>query len=60
MTITGPFAQLVKEILVVRNPNPEPVAIKIKTTAPKQYCVRPNLGRIEANQSIEVQGKSNK
>ncbi|CAG8616989.1 9637_t:CDS:2, partial [Racocetra fulgida] len=26
-----------------------------KTTAPKQYCVRPNSGRIEPNQSVEVQ-----
>ncbi|CAG8505154.1 6390_t:CDS:2 [Funneliformis caledonium] len=51
----GPFTQLVKEILIVRNPNPEPVAFKVKTTAPKQYCVRPNSGRIEANQSVEVQ-----
>lgn len=50
-----PFTQLVKEVLVVRNPNPEPVAFKVKTTAPKQYCVRPNSGRIEANQSVEVQ-----
>uniref|UniRef100_A0A1D1Z3G6 Vesicle-associated membrane protein-associated protein C16G5.05c n=1 Tax=Anthurium amnicola TaxID=1678845 RepID=A0A1D1Z3G6_9ARAE len=50
-----PFTQLVKEILVVRNPNPEPVAFKVKTTAPKQYCVRPNSGRIEANQSVDVQ-----
>ncbi|CAG8611613.1 9984_t:CDS:2 [Acaulospora morrowiae] len=50
-----PFTQLVKEILVVRNPNTQPVAFKVKTTAPKQYCVRPNSGRIEANQSVEVQ-----
>jgi len=50
-----PFTTLVKEILVVRNPNPEPVAFKVKTTAPKQYCVRPNSGRIEPNQSVEVQ-----
>ncbi|CAI2176363.1 19830_t:CDS:2 [Funneliformis geosporum] len=52
---SGPFTQLVKEILTVRNPNPEPVAFKVKTTAPKQYCVRPNSGRIEANQSVDVQ-----
>ncbi|CAG8494670.1 10821_t:CDS:2 [Cetraspora pellucida] len=49
----SPFTQLVKEILVVRNPNHEPVAFKVKTTAPKQYCVRPNSGRIEPNQSVE-------
>lgn len=40
----------------MRNPNPEPVAFKVKTTAPKQYCVRPNSGRIEANGSVDVQG----
>ncbi|CAG8670420.1 7604_t:CDS:2, partial [Ambispora leptoticha] len=50
-----PFTQLVKEILTVRNPNHEPVAFKVKTTAPKQYCVRPNSGRIEAGQSVSVQ-----
>lgn len=31
------------------------MAFKIKTTAPKQYCVRPNSGRIEPGQEIEVQ-----
>ncbi|RHZ76133.1 hypothetical protein Glove_203g48 [Diversispora epigaea] len=50
-----PFTQVVKETLVVQNPNREPVAFKVKTTAPKQYCVRPNSGRIESNQSVEVQ-----
>ena len=56
-TITGPFTKLVKEILVIRNPNSEPVAFKVKTTIPKQYYVRPNSGRIEANQSVKVQGE---
>jgi len=27
----------------------------VKTTAPKQYCVRPNSGRIDAGGSVEVQ-----
>ena len=31
--------------------------MKVKTTAPKQYCVRPNSGRIEAGMEVEVQGK---
>ncbi len=53
---TGPFTQLVKEVLTVSNPSPVPVAFKVKTTAPKQYCVKPVLGRIEANQSVNVQG----
>ncbi|BFZ61848.1 phosphatidylinositol-binding protein scs2 [Saitoella coloradoensis] len=50
-----PFTQMVKEALVVRNPNNQPVAFKVKTTAPKQYCVRPNSGRIEAGGVVEVQ-----
>ncbi|WFD01149.1 phosphatidylinositol-binding protein scs2 [Malassezia yamatoensis] len=32
-----------------------PVAFKVKTTAPKQYCVRPNSGRIEPGERVEVQ-----
>lgn len=30
------------------------MAFKIKTTAPKQYCVRPNSGRIEPGGEVEV------
>lgn len=37
------------------NPNNQPVAFKVKTTAPKQYCVRPNSGRIEPGEKVEVQ-----
>ncbi|BFZ56144.1 phosphatidylinositol-binding protein scs2 [Savitreella phatthalungensis] len=50
-----PLTELVRETLRVRNPNNTPVAFKVKTTAPKLYCVRPNSGRIEAGQEIEVQ-----
>lgn len=51
----GPLTQLVKRSLQVSNPNNQPVAFKVKTTAPKQYCVRPNSGRIEPGEKIEVQ-----
>lgn len=54
-SLTRLTASLVKESLVVRNPNNRPVVFKIKTTAPKQYCVRPNSGRIEPGQEVEVQ-----
>ncbi|POW00591.1 hypothetical protein PSHT_12961, partial [Puccinia striiformis] len=54
-----PLTQLVKRILTVSNPNPQPIAFKVKTTAPKQYCVRPNSGRIEPGESVDVSGKSN-
>ncbi|ORY83090.1 PapD-like protein [Protomyces lactucae-debilis] len=50
-----PLTSLVKETILVRNPNNRPVAFKVKTTAPKQYCVRPNSGRIEPGQEVEVQ-----
>lgn len=49
------MTQLVKRTLTVSNPNNQPVAFKVKTTAPKQYCVRPNSGRIEPGEKVEVQ-----
>jgi len=50
-----PLTQLVKRTLSVANTNSQPVAFKVKTTAPKQYCVRPNSGRIEPGERVEVQ-----
>lgn len=44
-----------RQTLTVRNDNNEPVAFKVKTTAPKQYCVRPNSGRIEPGQTTSIQ-----
>lgn len=49
-----PLTQLVKRTLTVSNPNSQPIAFKVKTTAPKQYCVRPNSGRIEPGEKVEV------
>jgi len=45
---------LVKRSLTVTNHNALPVAFKVKTTAPKLYCVRPNSGRIEPGESVDV------
>ncbi|KAF2461378.1 MSP domain-containing protein [Lineolata rhizophorae] len=50
-----PFNHEVSQVLRLRNPNSDPVAFKVKTTAPKQYCVRPNSGRIEGGGEVEVQ-----
>ncbi|KAI0134406.1 PapD-like protein [Xylariales sp. AK1849] len=50
-----PFTVEVSEVLKIRNPNSSPVAFKVKTTAPKQYCVRPNSGRVEPGKEVEVQ-----
>jgi len=49
-----PFTMEVSQTLKIRNPNHTPVAFKVKTTAPKQYCVRPNSGRIEPGKEVEV------
>ncbi|KAF2431812.1 vesicle-associated membrane protein-associated protein A [Tothia fuscella] len=50
-----PFDKEVSQILRLTNPHNEPVAFKVKTTAPKQYCVRPNSGRIDPGGYVEVQ-----
>ncbi|OAT11313.1 vesicle-associated membrane protein-associated protein B [Blastomyces gilchristii SLH14081] len=50
-----PFTREVSQTLTIENNNDEPVAFKVKTTAPKSYCVRPNSGRIGAGESIDVQ-----
>ncbi|KAJ7134695.1 PapD-like protein [Mycena epipterygia] len=49
-----PLTTLVKRSLTITNHNAQPVAFKVKTTAPKLYCVRPNSGRVDPGQSIEV------
>jgi hypothetical protein len=41
---TGPFDHEVSQVLRLRNPNSDPVAFKVKTTAPKQYATTRNYG----------------
>jgi len=41
--------------LTVANPNDKPIIFKVKTTAPKLYCVRPNSGRVEPGEKVQVQ-----
>ncbi|KAK5938459.1 phosphatidylinositol-binding protein scs2 [Knufia obscura] len=50
-----PFNHEVTQVLRLANNNAGTVAFKVKTTAPKQYCVRPNSGVIKANDSVDVQ-----
>jgi hypothetical protein len=56
-TPLGPFTRTSREVLKLRNPSDEEVAFKVKTTAPKLYCVRPNAGVVPAGGSVEVLGK---
>lgn len=40
--------------LVITNPTPDALCFKIKTTAPKNYCVSPNSGFLESRASITI------
>jgi len=48
--LLGPFE------LNLKNPSPKRVLFKVKTTAPKRYCVRPNSGILEPGASAVVAG----
>ncbi|KAJ7505249.1 PapD-like protein [Mycena galericulata] len=49
-----PLTTLVKRSLTITNHNAQPVAFKVKTTAPRLYTVRPNSGRVDPGQSLDV------
>ena len=53
---TGPFDEVVTSDLHLRNPTKNTVLFMIKTTAPKQYCVRPNCGILEPSSSQTISG----
>ncbi|ORY91297.1 PapD-like protein [Syncephalastrum racemosum] len=55
LAFTRPLNRLVKESLTITNPHGVDYAYKVKTTAPKQYCVRPNAGKVTANSTESVQ-----
>jgi len=50
----GPFSDVVTTTLKLSNPTDRNVCFKVKTTAPRRYCVRPNSGVIDAGTSINV------
>ncbi|ODN03894.1 Vesicle-associated membrane protein-associated protein A [Orchesella cincta] len=50
----GPFTVPTTSLLKLANPSEKRVCFKIKTTAPKRYCVRPNAGILEPGQSISI------
>lgn len=50
----GPFKNVVTSELRLANKTEDRVAFKVKTTAPKRYCVRPNSGLIEPNSQTAV------
>jgi vesicle-associated membrane protein-associated protein A len=50
----GPFTEVITTELELMNPSQKRVIFKVKTTAPKRYCVRPNSGLIEAGARVAV------
>uniref|UniRef100_A0A3B5MEM5 VAMP (vesicle-associated membrane protein)-associated protein B and C n=1 Tax=Xiphophorus couchianus TaxID=32473 RepID=A0A3B5MEM5_9TELE len=52
--LSGPFSDVVTTNLKLSNPTDRNVCFKVKTTAPRRYCVRPNSGIIDAGTSINV------
>ncbi|XP_064599089.1 vesicle-associated membrane protein/synaptobrevin-binding protein-like [Liolophura sinensis] len=50
----GPFTDVVTANLTLTNPTMSRVCFKVKTTAPKRYCVRPNSGLLEPGKAVSV------
>jgi len=50
----GPFTTATSAVLSLKNPSDQKVCFKIKTTAPKRYCVKPNSGVIDPKEEVQV------
>lgn len=50
----GPFTEVVTSMLKLANPSDKKVCFKVKTTAPKRYCVRPNCGVVDPHETMTV------
>ncbi|XP_026317966.1 vesicle-associated membrane protein-associated protein A isoform X2 [Hyposmocoma kahamanoa] len=50
----GLFEQGYTTYMRLTNPSTDTVLFKIKTTAPKKYCVRPNSGVLKPNSKVDI------
>ncbi|XP_060901176.1 VAMP (vesicle-associated membrane protein)-associated protein A, like [Labrus mixtus] len=50
----GPFTDVVTTNLKLKNPSDRRVCFKVKTTAPRRYCVRPNSGVIDPGATVII------
>lgn len=50
----GSLKAPITSFITLKNPSEHRVCFKIKTTAPKRYCVRPNSGILQANATMEI------
>ncbi|KAJ3369521.1 phosphatidylinositol-binding protein scs2 [Allomyces arbusculus] len=55
LSFQRPFTNGCTATLTITNREDATVAFKVKTTAPKQYCVRPNSGTVGPREDIKVQ-----
>lgn len=55
LVFKGPFNAVSTTTLKLNNSGNERLAYKIKTTAPKRYCVKPNSGFLEAHANASIQ-----
>ncbi|CAO3624136.1 unnamed protein product [Cunninghamella echinulata] len=55
LSFKRPLTRATKETLTIRNTSEQDIAFKVKTTAPKLYCVRPNSGKVPAYEELQVQ-----
>lgn len=56
--VLGPFNVPVTSFMKLTNPSDKRVMFKIKTTAPKKYCVRPNSGILEPRSATDIASKN--
>jgi len=54
LTFTGPFTVAVHSYMKLKNPSDKKVCFKIKTTAPKKYCVKPNSGVVDPHDEVAI------
>ena len=54
LVFRGSYTEVCKTTLRLTNPSDKRVLFKVKTTAPKSYCVRPNSGIISQGGTQEV------
>uniref|UniRef100_A0A3Q2CCK2 Vesicle-associated membrane protein-associated protein A n=1 Tax=Cyprinodon variegatus TaxID=28743 RepID=A0A3Q2CCK2_CYPVA len=54
LCLSGPFTDVVTANLKLKNPSDRRVCFKVKTTAPRRYCVRPNSGVIDPGAAVNI------
>ncbi|ODV63519.1 phosphatidylinositol-binding protein SCS2, partial [Ascoidea rubescens DSM 1968] len=54
LQFSPPFTQSSTQKISLQNNSSTPLAFKVKTTAPKLYCVRPNASTVNPGQQVEI------